>query len=174
MPTSNGQVTGRDIRQKAIKQSHVFPAAIDTTELAGLAVTVDKTDDPQFVGVGESDRFHDVSLTTTLTERASFTVTIPSWVGQIFVLAIGGAQFTNSSGSTQSIIAEVTINGDPSITTGTQQGIPTGITASVTDVAVAAVATPGSTVTIGVNVKVSPGTNSSNNGEVHAIVTGTR
>ncbi len=40
MPISNGQVTSRDVRQNAIKQPHIFPAAVGTTELAHLAATI--------------------------------------------------------------------------------------------------------------------------------------
>ena len=172
MPTSNGQVGSRDIRQKAIKTSHVFPAAIDTTELADLAASVDKVEDPIFVLAGESEPFINPTLTTTHTEQASMDVTIPSWVGLIHVFGVANVQMANSSGGDQNLNVSCRVNdeddGARSMTT------LNGDTGSLDHFESVSISTPGSTVQISVYAWVQSGTNAANNGTVWAIVLGER
>jgi len=172
MPTSNGQIGSREIRQKAIKTSHVFPAAIDTTELADLAATIDKVAAPSFVFTGESEPFINPTLTTTQTEQASMDVTIPSWVGIIHVFGVANVQMSNSSGGDQQLQVSCRVNdeddGARAMTT------VDGDVASLDHFESVSISTPGSTVQISVYAWVSTGTNAANNGTVWAIVLGER
>ncbi len=172
MPISNGQVTSRDVRQNAIKQSHVFPAAIDTTELADLAATVDKVDDPTFVFVAESEPFFNAALTTTFQELASLDVTIPSWVGLIHVFGIANALMNNSSGGNQGLLVSCRVNDEDD--GSRRQDVVTGTVGTVDHVEAVSISTPGSTVQISTYVSLTTGTNSGNNGAVWAIVLGER
>ena len=172
MPTSNGQVGSRDIRQKAVKRSHVFPAAIDTPELADMAATVDKVENPIFVFAGESEPFTNPTLTTTHTEQTSLDVTIPSWVGVIHVFGVANVQMANSSGGDQSLNVSCRVNdeddGARSMTT------LNGDTGSLDHFEAVSISAPGSTVQISVYAWVQSGTNAANNGGVWAIVLGER
>ncbi len=176
MPTSNGQVGSRDIRQSAIKQSHVFPAAIGTTELEDLSATISKVASPSFVFVGESARFHNVTLTTTNTNLSSLSVDIPTFVGRIFVMAIASAQITNTSGGAVDLIVSATVNGIEALgSADRQQGqVVDNSTGSLSHVFTTAMSAPGSTVTAEVWARVSSGTNTSNNGEINVVVLGER
>ncbi len=178
MPTSNGQVTSRDIRKKAVKSLHIVDANIVTSKIADLAVTFpDKIDDPFYVAVGESARFHNVALTTTLTEQASMSFAIPAWVNQIFIFAISTAQMTNTSGSDQQIVVSTGFEGTSTADRGFRQNqtVPNNDVGSVTHVQTfATVGVAGSTFTVEVLALCSPSTNSSNNGEVNAFLLGTR
>ena len=178
MPTSNGQVSSRDIRQAAVKSLHIGDDNVTTPKIADLAVTFpDKIDDPFYTAVGESARFHNVALTTTLTEQAVLSFVIPAWVNQIFIFAISTAQMTNSSGGDQQIVVSTGFEGTSSEDRGQRQNqtVPDNDVGSVVHVQTFATAgVAGSTVTVEVLALVSPGTNSSNNGEVNAILVGTR
>ncbi len=176
MPTSNGQVGSRDIRQNAVRQLHVFPAAIGTTELVDLGATIAKVAEPSFVFVGESARFHSVTLTTTNTQLSQLTVTIPTFVGRIFVMAIASAQMTNTSGGAVDLIVSATANGAEAVgSADRQQGqVVDNSTGSLVHVFTTTLSTPGSTVTAEVWARVSSGTNTSNNGEVNVVVLGER
>ncbi len=179
MPTSNGQITARDIRQKAVKSLHIVDANIITSKIADLAVTFpDKIDDPFYVAVGESALFHNAALTTTFTEQASMSFSIPAWVDQIFVFAISTAQITNTSGADQQIVVSTGFEGTTDeFNVGARQNhtVPDNDVGSVAHVQTFdAVGVAGSTFSVEVIAKVSPSTNSSNNGEVNAFLVGTR
>ena len=172
MPTSNGQVGSRDIRQKAIKNSHVFPAAIDTAELADMSATVNKVEDPTFVFAGESEPFSDASLTTTFQELTSIDVTIPSWVGLIHVFGIANALMNNSSGGNQGLNVSCRVNDEDD--GSRRQDVVTGTVGTVHHVEAVSISTPGSTVQISAYVSLTTGTNSGNNGAVWVVVLGER
>ena len=172
MPTSNGQVGSRDIRQKAIKQSHVFPAAIDTLELADLAVTVDKANDPLFGFAGEGDPWSNETLTTTDQELSSLTVDIPTWVGRIFVTGIALFQLTNTSGSDVLMTVSCRVN-DADNFRASHEAV-NNQTQVVTHFEVVGLSAPGSSVKISTYAKISTGTNTANQGRVWANVLGER
>ena len=172
MPTSNGQVTSRDIRQNAVKQLHVSPAAIDTTELADLAASIGKVADPTFVFAGESEPFINPTLTTAQTEQASLDVTIPSWVGLIHVFGVANVQMTNSSGGDQQLNVSCRVNDEDD--GARNETTINGDTNSLDHFESVSISTPGSTVQISVYAWVSTGTNAANNGTVWAIVLGER
>ncbi len=126
--------------------------------------------------VGESARFHNVTLNTTLTNLASLSVDIPTFVGRIFVFAIASAQMTNTSGGAVDLIVAAQINGvEPAGSADRQQGqVVDNSTGSLAHNFTTALSSPGSTVTVEVWSRVSSGTNTSNNGEVNAVVLGER
>ena len=172
---SNGQVTGRDLRQGSVRTVHVVDDAITTPKIPDLAVTFpDKIDDPFWVAVAESDLFHNVTLTTDNTLQSSATVEVPAWVDQVFVFAVGKAQMFNSSGGDQQIVIHLAFDGGEP-TGAEQQTIPNGDTGSITQVQTfSTVGVAGSTFAVDIYAEVSTGTNSANNGEVNAILVGTR
>ena len=172
MPTSNGQITRRDIRQAAVQTSHLTDDLITEPKLLDLAVSVDKNNAPSFVFANESNGFHNITLTTTVTEVSSFTVTIPSWVGIIHVFAIATLQLTNTSGSDVNGLVSCRVN-DELDGTG-DQTIINGDTGRVHHVEAVSISTPGSTVQISNYSGLSSGTNTSNNGRVYGIVLGER
>ena len=172
MPTSNGQVTTRDIRRDSIVTTLLHDDAVSTAKLVDLAVTVGKTDEPVFVTAVESNPFSDESLTTTLTEVATITIDVPSWVAQVSVFAIANAQMTNSSGGAQAINASAQVN--DSLSGARTQSVVDGTVGSVDHVSAVDLIVPGTSVDVSVYASVSTGTNSVNNGAVWAIVVGTR
>lgn len=175
MPTSNGQVTARDIRQSSIKTLHIVDEAVATAKIPDLAVTFpDKIDDPFWVAVAESDLFHNVSLDTTPTVHATASFDVPAWVDQIFVFSAASAQMSNSSGGDQGLVVHTSYAGGER-RGAEQQDIPNGDTGSVIHIQTFAdTGVAGSTFTVELHVEVSTGTNSSNNGEINAIAIGTR
>ena len=176
MPTSNGQITARDIRQKAVKSLHILDANVTTPKIADLAVTFpDKIDDPFYVAVGASARFHNVALTSTVAEYASLAFAIPAWVDQIFILAISTAQITNSSGGQQDLVILTGFEGVGPPDDAQQTAVLDGDVGSITHVQTFATGgVAGSTFTVEIWAKVTTSTNSSNNGEVNAFLVGTR
>ena len=179
MPTSNGLITARDIRQKAVKSLHIVDANVTTSKIADLAVTFpDKIDDPFYVAVGESALFHNAALTTTFTEQAALSFAIPAWVNQIFVFAISTAQITNTSGSDQQIRVSTGFGGtsnDSNVGDRQTHTVPNNDVGSVAHVQTfATTGVAGSTFTVEVLARVDPSTNSINNGEFNAFLLGTR
>ena len=172
MPTSNGQVGSRDIRQNAVRQLHVFPAAIDTAELADLAASIDKVEDPIFVFAGEGNGFRNVTVNTTFTELDSLTVTIPSFVGIIHVFAIAYFQLSNSSGSKTLMAVSCRVNDEDD--GGHSHDVSNNETAVMTHTEAVSISTPGSTVKISNYPQIGAGTNTSNQGRTYAIVLGER
>ncbi len=172
MPTSNGQVTARDIRQQAVRTLHLTDLNITEPKLNDLAVTVDKNSAPTFVIAEESEGFHNITLTSTVLELSSFTVTIPSWVGIIHLFAIANLQLTNSSGSDVNGRVECRVN-DEFDGQGTHT-IITGDTGRLFHVEAVSISMPGSTVQISNYSGLSTGTNTSNNGRVYGVVLGER
>jgi hypothetical protein len=111
MQASNGQISSRDIRQKAIHATHVRDSAILTAAIADVAVTTEKLEDPPWSFGQQAPNVADLSLTTTYTEGASLTIDIPAWVGILTILAIGRLQATNNSGGTQRFLCSTRLNG---------------------------------------------------------------
>lgn len=172
MPTSNGQITGRMIRQRAIAEENLADASVATAKLADTAVTVAKTDEPVWVVAVEAEPFINPTLTTDWQELAWVDITIPSWVGQVTVFAIANVQVSNTSGSTVNVSVSCRIDdNDDGARTGS---VANNETLSIDHVEAFSLAAPGSTVQASVYARVNSGTNSSNNGTVWAIVIGTR
>lgn len=112
MPTSNGLVTSRDIRQNSVKSIHILDEAVTTAKIPDLAITYpDKIDVPTWTYVFESEPGIDVSLSSTETEYASAVIDIPAWVNQVSVLATGIVAINNSSGGDLNVYASVRIDG---------------------------------------------------------------
>ena len=172
MPTSNGQIGSRDIRQAAVRTSHLSDDLITEPKLLDLAVTVDKNNAPTFVFTDESEGFHNITLTTTVTELSSFTVTIPSWVGVIHVFAIAEIQISNSSGGTQAMLIQCRVNDE--FDGQGQHNVSNNETGKTFHPEAVSISLPGSTVQISIYAGVSTGTNTSNAGRVYGIVLGER
>lgn len=172
MPTSNGQVTTRDIRRDAIVETLIRDEAIATAKLANLAVTVGKTDEPLFVTAVESEPFINPTLTTIETEQATVTVDVPSWVSQVSVFAIANCQMSNSSGGDQNLAVSARVN--DSDDGGRVMTVINNDIGSLDHFEAADLLVPGTSVDVSVYAWLSTGTNSANNGAVWAIVIGTR
>jgi hypothetical protein len=175
MPTSNGLVTGRDLRRGLLNAAH-FPAdpLIGTDFIQDQAITFpDKIDDPPWVHVFESNPGINVSLDTDYQEYASTTISIPAWVDQIHVLAIGIVAINNSSGGALHVYSSTRVNGEDdgafrvSVANNFIGHAVHCEEASRTGVA-------GSTITVDVYSKLDSGTNSVNKGAVWGIVLGSR
>lgn len=179
MPTSNGQVTSRDLRTKAVRQSHVFPAAIGTTELAALAVTVDKLDDPIFVTAPADDVGVGTNLGALLpvgTAINTITVTIPSWVGQLSVFIFIRLQITNTSGGGTNAAVAIGVN-DNVFEGGSRATVDDTEVGLITLAQSVDLASPGSTITIdgfGGSGLLGGSTPNSYGSRLNAIVIGTR
>lgn len=82
MPVSNGQVTSRDIRQKAVKTFHIVDDNVTTPKLADVAVTLEKNETViEWIQGGNTDV--DVTINTTFAIHASVDILVPAWAGLI-------------------------------------------------------------------------------------------
>ena len=175
MPTSNGQVTSRDIRQQAIKTLHILDDAVATAKIPNLAVTFpDKIDDPIWATTAISESYTNASLTTTPQEIGSLSVAVPAWVDQVAVFALADIQIGAGSTSPQGIVLSTRI--DDSNNGANQHDVTTGTTINLSHPQSAnLVGVAGSTFTVNIYAWTSTGTNSSsNNGRVHVVAVGTR
>lgn len=107
MPTSNGQITSRDIRQKAVKTLHIVDENVVEDKIADLAVTTAKIED--YVDLASSqDYVGGVGLTTSWQNTATATIDVPAWADQ---LTIYGTYFTRIiAGSDQELYLAVQID----------------------------------------------------------------
>lgn len=172
LPTSNGQISARDIRQKAIKTNHVVDSAVTTAKIADVAVTVEKTDEPVYVTTIVVPQIADVALTTTETEFMSATVDIPSWVGTISLDVISTLRIRNTSGGAQGFQIWLYANGvfmASGQTDAVNNGFMTLTTPGMVDIS-----TPGASVEVTANFKVVSGTNSDNVGTLRVQALGVR
>lgn len=175
MPTSNGQVTSRDIRQNAVKTLHLLDEAVTTAKIPDLAVTFpDKIDSPIWSAAFGALLFHNVSLTTTPTVFGSVDIDIPAWVDQVAIFAVGVFQITNTSGAEVSVFPGIEIDGD--VVGGQTHEIPDSSTKTVGPILDTqnSAGVAGSTITVSMEVFLSTGTNSANFGRIAGIAVGTR
>lgn len=121
MPVSNGQITARDIRQKAVKTHHLVDDAVATAKIQDVAVTVEKLDDPPWVQTFTASPVAGVNLTNILGGVAlcDLTFDIPAWVGTVSLHASARLQVENASGAAQTYWVTVGINGEASASMGT-------------------------------------------------------
>jgi hypothetical protein len=162
MPISNGQITSRDIRQNAIKPIHVFPAAIDTAELADLAVTVDKNN-TMVAFDAETGSVSNVTIDTTETQQVSVDVTVPAWATLALWVVDSSIQVT-TGGSALTLHYRIVVD-DSGVADGTgfTQTLPASATQSIhPQESVKATVTPSSTVTVGLWAWVDSSSNASN------------
>ena len=174
MPTSNGQVTSRDIRQQAIKTLHILDDAVATAKIPDLAVTFpDKIDDPFWTTV--IGQFHSAgdSVTTTQTEVISETVDVPAWVDQVSVIVTGSLQISNTSGSTFNALVASFIDGGGGA--GVFQSVAHNETATVVDTTVVNLAgVAGSSFVVSVESKTNSGSSSDTFHNIYGLAIGTR
>lgn len=173
MPTSNGLITSRDIRQDAVKTVHILDDAIVTSKIPDLAVTFpDKIDDPTWVRAFFGVVFQNTTLTTSV-QTYSIVVDVPAWVDALSVLAIGALQMTNTSGSTVELIADVDI--ETASAGAWTVSIPNNSVGQLRPLSVTnVIGVAGSSITVSVDVRLSSGTNASNFGSVYGIAIGRR
>ena len=175
MPTSNGQITSRDLRKEIIKTPHIRDEQVTTGKIPDLAITFpDKIDDPIWVDVAYDIALLNESLTTTPQTFDGPTLTVPAWVDNISVLFIGTFQMTNSSGGNQNAIMDVDLDGSEA-GGGVTFTLANNATNNFTLSQVASLnGVSGSTVTSKMDAWLSTGTNSSNFGVMSIIGIGTR
>ena len=172
MPTSNGQVTSRDIRQTAVKTLHIKDVAVTEPKLADLAVTLEKHNEPVHVAAFESNPGLGTVLTSLPVQLATITLDIPTWVGQLSVMASGYVNGLNDSGGDQNLFASVQIN-DSNDGHGFTT-VPDTDWGQAVHFEDADLAAPGSTVEVSIYGHVSAGTTSNSVAAVWGVVIGTR
>jgi len=174
VPTSNGQVTSRDIRQKAVKTIHVVDGSITTPKIPDLAITFpDKIDDPIWSTAFGDRLFSNETIDTTPTSYGSLSVDIPSWVDQIAVFALGHFQLTNTSGG--DVLMSMGIEIDGEVQGGHSHEAVNNQTQVMSDARIAnLIGVAGSSITVDMEVSISTGTNSSNGATINGIIVGTR
>ena len=175
MPTSNGQITSRDIRQKAVKSLHIVDANVTTAKIADLAVTFpDKIDDPIYVAAFETAPNLGTTLnTSTFTEVLTDTVDVPAWVDAVSVLAIGMGTVSNTTGSDFQVDVAVLVDG--SFNGLLRVEVPLGGRSLVSHIENANLTgVAGSSVTVSMEMRLVTGTNSTQVSSVWGMVVGQR
>lgn len=176
VPTSNGQVTGRDLRQKLLRSNH-FPTdpVVETDFIQDLAVTFpDKIDAPIWShAFGTHAAFSNESLSTTFQTFKDLTVDVPAWVDQVAVFAVGRFQITNTSGAEVAVYPGIEIDGE--VQGGVTFEVPDSSTKSMMMFRVSNLSgVAGASFTITMEVALSTGTNSANFGLIGGIAVGGR
>lgn len=172
MPTSNGQITSRDLRKGLLASSH-FPSdpLVETGFIQDLAVTFpDKIDDPIWVTTFGTFTASNETITTTRTTFVSEVVDVPAWVDQVSVFLFGALQASTSS--TQLLNIATIVDGVGGGGTSHEAQSQTQITFDVTVANLAGVA--GSSITVELEAFVSSGTNASNQMYLYGFVVGQR
>ncbi len=160
MPTSNGQVTARDIRQKAVKSLHIFDANVTTSKIADLAVTLEKNAEVIDWEVGENQA-QNVTINTTFTAHASVDIDIPAWATVTAVSTASKLQATITSDTTFVYWTTIDSPGEPGGAWNEELAM-TGIRHLDHTRYWEATVTPGSTVTVEFWIRTSSGSNTSN------------
>lgn len=175
MPTSNGQISGRDIRQDTLRTVHMKDLIVTTPKIDDLAVTFpDKIDDPIWSTAITGGLFQNATITTTLTVFGeTLTVDVPAWVDQVSIFALGIFQLTNTSGGDVLMTAGVEIAGE------VQQGRSHEAVNNQTQVMSTArvanlIGVAGSSITVQMACQISTGTNTTNNGGIYGMAVGSR
>jgi hypothetical protein len=165
-------VTADKVAANAIVTDSIVAANVTTAKINDQAVDIQRMLNPVHVDALESDVVGDASLTTTATKIASATFSIPSWVGEVAVMAFAYTQFTNGSGANQGVVSSARIGGlDDG---GAQQDAANATTASALHVDERTISAPGSTLEVANYVKTSTGTNGSNQNTVWGFLAGVR
>lgn len=174
MPTSNGQITSRDIRQEAIKTLHIVDNAVATAKIPDQAVTFpDKIDDPIWSTTFGTFSAANETITTTRTIFISETVDVPAWVDQLSVFVAGTLQLTNTSGG--DVLMQVASFVDGAGGGGVNHEAVNNQTQTTTDFTVVNVAgVAGSSILVELEASVSTGTNTDNRMYIYGIAVGTR
>jgi len=162
MPISNGQVTARDIRQKAVKTLHLVDDNVTTAKLDDDAVTVAKS-----IAVSsyaeDFDAAGNATIDTTETQHLTVDTDVPAWatIGLFFIdtsiqVTVGGSDLT--------IYFRTQLDDDGVANgSGNANELPASGTryTSAPDIKKRTVS-PGSTITTGLWVWTPSGSNSSN------------
>ncbi len=162
MPTSNGQVTSRDIRQKAVKSLHIVDANVTTAKLTDLAVTLEKNNEQMDWERADEDFTQNVTINTTWTAHNSVDIDVPAWATIMALSTTGDLQATITSDTTffywvsidQPGVEPGGSNTHELAMTGTRHLLQTNYWESTV--------TPGSTITVEFWIKTSTGSNTSN------------
>lgn len=180
MPTSNGQVGRYDIRREAIDATKIMDDAVVADKVKDLAITFpDKIDDPIWTFAKQGEFWNGASpnggtLDTTHTEFGQILIDIPAWIDQIAVHITADIQFTNDTGSSVAFLSiQAALNGQVYDTN--QVTVPNTATASVYHTQVVDIAgVAGSSITVGAVCWISSGSSTNHNGNVRALIVGTR
>jgi len=149
MPTSNGQITARDIRQKAIETGHLIDENVTTDKLADLAVTDTKNN--TLIDFDAQTGFaSNVTLNTTETQHVEVDVDVPAWANLALWVVDSSIQ-VSVGGSAVTMIYRIVVGDDGSLT---GSGFARTLAANQTDSihpqeSIKQSVTPGSTVSVG-------------------------
>jgi len=162
MPTSNGQVSSRDIRQKAIKTLHIVDESIATAKLANLAVTVAKNEtvvDWEWVNPNFEQN---VTINTTWTVHNTLDIDVPSWAGIMALSTTADLQATITSDTTFYFWTTIDSPSTEPSGANTHELAATGTRHLQQTRYWESTVTPGSTITVEFWIKTASGSNSSN------------
>ena len=174
MPDVHGNITAGDLAQGLVQDYHLRDDAVTTPKIAAQAVTVTEQSDPVFVAVVEDeDGLADTPLDGTPQPVASVSITVPSWVDTLYVLAFAVTQMTNTSGGDNLLLVSARIGGlDDGLFA---QEIPSPSTGQCFHIEERTITAPGSTVEVANYAWLAGNkTNGSNQNAVWAIALGTR
>ncbi len=161
MPTSNGQVTARDIREKAVKTFHIVDDNVTTSKLTDLAVTVDKNN-TMIDFDAETSSVSNVTINTTETQHLTVDVTVPAW--STLALWVVDASLQVTTVGALELRYRIVIGDDGNPTgAGFAQTVPASSTQSIhPQESIKQSVTPSSTVTVGLWAWVDSSSNASN------------
>lgn len=145
-PTSNGQITGRDIRQASIRTLHLLDKNVTEPKLADLAVTIDKSE--VVVDFASAQDFaQNVTLDTTLRNQVTAVLDVPSWAGLATVTGLLSLQVSGTVGDFN-VSAAVVIADTAEPGNFATQAMKNGETHQVIRANVLSLSAPGSTLSV--------------------------
>lgn len=174
MPTSNGLVTSRDIRQGSVKTLHILDEAVTTPKIPDLAVTFpDKIDDPIWVSGFFEILFSNITLVATVEQQFETTIDVPAWVDSVTIFASGTFGVVNDSGGRVTMTAWILIDGDR-VAAANATAEDTEWQLVTQSYGADLVGVAGSSVSVGLEVVTQSNDSTSNRGRISGIVIGRR
>lgn len=161
MPTSNGQVTARDIRQSAVKTLHLRDEAVATAKIEDLAVTVDKN-----YTMVDFDNVIDVaanaSITTSWLQFATTDIDVPAWATRALFIVHMNLGLSITTSKTLNFTSIIDDEGQEPLSWRANYVTATGWRQTTHTRTSKRTVTPGSTITVGGWIKCTSGSNSNN------------
>lgn len=174
MPTSNGQVGSRDIRQAAIKTVHIVDEAVTTPKIPDLAVTFpDKLDDPIWSTGFYESLWSNETLVDGVFSSWTTTLDVPAWIDSVTVIAIATAGIVNTSGSDNLLSISILIDGNRR-SVGNHEAINNQSQIATIAYGADLSGVAGSSVSVGIEVLVQGANSTSNAGRISGVLIGRR
>lgn len=182
MPSSDGKITHRDLaseavltralRDSAVNSAKIAAEAVVTDKLADLATTISKMSDPVFVSTGTANGSDSPVLTNSYQTTATFSVTVPAWVGTLDIFAVGTLGPFNTA-TADTYYARVRIGGVETAVGNSY--LPSGHAESITAPGRRTISAPGSSVAVDLQAyKGASGAGNDYDSIVSAVAVGVR